>query len=313
MTDELNEMVQYRSFSKISSYLKNQSCLSDREIGIYFLQGLEPSFRIKLQGQLRAEDPKHHTDDPCTLAEISAAALFVLLSNHAEFSCQEVPSILIKKESLNLSSNLIIDAIVAAITKQPNMELQQLMERRMDKQKGIHAIAQSKKEPEVSSLKKSDSITIIPEPHSRYITPIQVDKPIKLVYQSPNQIITIPTQFQDSQTMAEQQTILAIKITNSSQDTKPKPSNRENVLVLANNIQDTSQDYDTSQVMPNEAPQEVEQAAAKAPSKAMLPLVTPSQPLSPPISKFLHIPEMPCNLKILPDPSKNDSENKSST
>ena len=47
----------------------------------------------------------------------------------------------------------------------------------------------------------------------------------------------------------EQQNILAIEI-QDFQDTMPKPSNKEKVLVLANNAQDTSQDYDTSNTIP---------------------------------------------------------------
>ena len=119
-------------FLKISSYLKNQSCLSDREIGKYFLQGLEPTFRIKVLGQLKVEDPKHHTYDLHTLSEISAAALFVLSLNHTEFNHQEVPSILIKKENLNLSqekSDLIIKAIIATIAEKTEFQQE---ERRMN-------------------------------------------------------------------------------------------------------------------------------------------------------------------------------------
>ena len=254
----------YRSFSKISSYLKNQSRLSDREIGIYFLQGLEPSFRLKVQTQLKAEDPKHHTDNPHTLSEISAAALFVLSSNHAEFRRREVPSISINQENLDLSqerSDLIIEAIVAAITdRQPKMELQQFRGRkednrttRMNKQQDIR----SKKDPEVSDLKKSDSKVISTPQYYRYITPIN---DTNLTRKSPDRAITIPAQSRVHN--AELQSILAIKIQDSSQlqDTKPLPISKENVLVLTNTTQESSKDYDilASHFHLSQAPQKVE-------------------------------------------------------
>ncbi|KAF8817594.1 hypothetical protein BYT27DRAFT_7063144, partial [Phlegmacium glaucopus] len=67
-----------RSFLMIAAFLKNKSRLTDREISGYFMQGMDPSFRAEVQSQLRAENPRHHTDDPYTLAEIFSAALFVL-------------------------------------------------------------------------------------------------------------------------------------------------------------------------------------------------------------------------------------------
>ena len=70
-----------KTFLTVATYLKNKSRLMDREISIYFLQGLQPSFHEKVQNQLKAEDPKHHSNDPYTLAKISAAALFSYRAN----------------------------------------------------------------------------------------------------------------------------------------------------------------------------------------------------------------------------------------
>ena len=75
-----------RSFLTVATYLKNKARLTDREISIYFLKGLEQSFRDKVQGQLKAENPTHHSDDPYTLTEISMAALFVLSCDHTGYT-----------------------------------------------------------------------------------------------------------------------------------------------------------------------------------------------------------------------------------
>ena len=112
----------------------------------------------------------------------------------------------------------------------------------MDKQQDIR----SKKEPEVSSLKKSDS-NIISEPHYRYVTPIKDSNQKNLPHQSPDPPITIPIQCRERDNM--QPKILAIKIQNSSYNIKPKPNSQENVLVLSKSIQRTSNDYDTSKLL----------------------------------------------------------------
>ncbi|PPQ82280.1 hypothetical protein CVT26_013954 [Gymnopilus dilepis] len=67
--------IYYRSFFVMSTYLKDQGKINDREMSRLFLQGLHSSFRKQVRDQLYAENPKHHTDDPFTLAEIRAAAL----------------------------------------------------------------------------------------------------------------------------------------------------------------------------------------------------------------------------------------------
>ena len=84
------------------------------------MQGLEKTFRDKVQGQLRAENPKHHSDDPYTLADISTAALFVLSSFHMEYIKKEVSPVPIKKETFDLSSryeHLNINAIADEVAK----------------------------------------------------------------------------------------------------------------------------------------------------------------------------------------------------
>lgn len=108
-----------RSFLTVATYLKKKSRLTDREISIYFLQGLEKQFRDKVQGQLRAENPTHHSDDPYSLSEISVAALFVLSCNPTEISPKEKVKP-IKKETFDLSQgyeNLNINAIAEEVAK----------------------------------------------------------------------------------------------------------------------------------------------------------------------------------------------------
>ena len=94
--------VYWRSFLTMATYLKKKSCPTDREISIYFLQGLEKKFCDKVQGQLRAENPMHHSDDPYSLSKISMAALFVLSCNPTEISPKDKP-MMVKKETFDLS------------------------------------------------------------------------------------------------------------------------------------------------------------------------------------------------------------------
>jgi hypothetical protein len=118
-----------RSFLTVATYLKSKSRLTDREISFYFLQGLQPSFREQVQNQLKAENPKHHSDDPYTLAEISTAALFVLSCDHMGFARSEMPPVPVKKEMFDLSQgyeNLNINAIVEEVAKRiSSLERQQ--------------------------------------------------------------------------------------------------------------------------------------------------------------------------------------------
>ena len=46
-----------RNFLTVVTYLKKKTRLTEQKISIYFLQGLEPSFRDKVQGQLKAKNP----------------------------------------------------------------------------------------------------------------------------------------------------------------------------------------------------------------------------------------------------------------
>ena len=70
-------------FMMITAFLKSKQCLTDREISTYFMEGLDSKFRAKIKGQLKAEEPKHHIDNPFTLSQISAAALLVLSCDHS--------------------------------------------------------------------------------------------------------------------------------------------------------------------------------------------------------------------------------------
>src|SRR5712664_1694824 len=111
-----------RTFLTVATYLKKKSRLTDREISIYFLQGLAPVFREKVQSQLKAENPKHHSDDPYSLSEISTAALFVLSCDHAGTVTARrdgTPSP-VKRETFNISKgyeNLNINAIAEEVAK----------------------------------------------------------------------------------------------------------------------------------------------------------------------------------------------------
>ncbi|KAF8810009.1 hypothetical protein BYT27DRAFT_7092636, partial [Phlegmacium glaucopus] len=115
-----------RSFLTIATFLKSKSRLTDREISGYFVQGMDPSFRAEVQSQLRAENPRHHSDDPYTLAEISSAALFVLTCNYTDFPRKEITTatIPIKKETYDMSQgfgSLNIGAIASEIMKHLNL------------------------------------------------------------------------------------------------------------------------------------------------------------------------------------------------
>jgi hypothetical protein len=115
-----------RSFLTIATYLKNKKKLSDREISIYFTQGLDNKFRAKVKDQLKAENPKHHTDDPYTLAEISTAALFVLSCDHTMDPEERIQEPTIKKEHFDmtkldssfLNGNINVSTLVSEIVKQ---------------------------------------------------------------------------------------------------------------------------------------------------------------------------------------------------
>lgn len=98
----------YRAFAKIATFLKDKNRLTDREISSQFLRGLNYSFRQRVRAQLRAENPKHHTDDPYKLSEISAAALFLLSCNAEDLmsssDASSEPAPIVKKEVFDASS-----------------------------------------------------------------------------------------------------------------------------------------------------------------------------------------------------------------
>ena len=118
-----------RVFLTMATYLKKKKHLTDRENSVYFFQGLNPSFRDKVQGQLKAENPTHHTDNPYSVPEISKAALFILSCDHTDVDDQEASSVPIKKEMFDLShgyDNLNINALVEEIAKRiSSLEKQQ--------------------------------------------------------------------------------------------------------------------------------------------------------------------------------------------
>jgi hypothetical protein len=112
-----------RTFLTVATYLKKKSRLTDREISIYFLQGLALAFREKVQAQLKAENPKHHSDDPYSLSEISTAALFVLSCDHAGVRQHEGSPSPVKKETFDMSKgygSLNISAIAEEVAKRIN-------------------------------------------------------------------------------------------------------------------------------------------------------------------------------------------------
>ena len=109
----------------ITTFLKSKQRLTDREISIYFMEGLDSKFRAKVQGQLKAEEPKHHADDPFTLAQILAAALLILSYDHSRGakSGSQGPAIKQKISDLApdfLKGNFNLSTLVSEIVKQLN-------------------------------------------------------------------------------------------------------------------------------------------------------------------------------------------------
>ncbi|PPQ75015.1 hypothetical protein CVT25_005597 [Psilocybe cyanescens] len=101
----------YRLFTKISRFLKAKNKLNDREISSLFMRGFDYAFRLQVRAQLRAENPKHHSDDPYTLSQICEAALFILSCNHDNvdtgallMESAAAASSTIKRERFDLSS-----------------------------------------------------------------------------------------------------------------------------------------------------------------------------------------------------------------
>ena len=119
-----------RLFLTIAAFLKKKDRLSDREISVYFMEGLDGSFRAKVQSQLKAEKPKHHSDDPYTLPQISEAALFVLSCSYGSTMKESEPTMpSIKKEHFDMSNldskymgNANLSTLVSEIVKQLNLQ-----------------------------------------------------------------------------------------------------------------------------------------------------------------------------------------------
>ena len=118
------------SFLPITSFLRNKSHLSKREISLYFLQGLEHTLKYKVQGQLQIEKLRNLADNLYTLEEISAAVIVIL-----SWNCGEKPRIeelgpSIKKEHHDLSEinqsflngNSNISMLILEIIKQLNVQ-----------------------------------------------------------------------------------------------------------------------------------------------------------------------------------------------
>ncbi|KAH9483411.1 hypothetical protein JR316_0002877 [Psilocybe cubensis] len=124
----------YRAFSKISRFLKSKNKLNDREISNLFMRGLDYAFRVQVRAQLRAENPKHHSDDPYTLNQICEAALFILSCNHDDTeivapALEASPSV--KREHFDISSiapalqqtsNFNMSALALELIKQMNLQ-----------------------------------------------------------------------------------------------------------------------------------------------------------------------------------------------
>ena len=68
----------YREFCKIWYFLRSRDRVSDREASKLFILGFNSSFRIRLEEQLKLQNPRHHRDDPFGFSELYDTAIFVL-------------------------------------------------------------------------------------------------------------------------------------------------------------------------------------------------------------------------------------------
>ncbi|EED83842.1 predicted protein [Postia placenta Mad-698-R] len=68
----------YRDFMAITKHLIAQHRLSPIEQSRAFLRGFQPALLTRLETRLHLKHPDHYTDDPYTMAEIHAAATFIL-------------------------------------------------------------------------------------------------------------------------------------------------------------------------------------------------------------------------------------------
>ncbi|EED84101.1 predicted protein [Postia placenta Mad-698-R] len=68
----------YRDFMAITKHLIAQHRLSPIEQSRAFLRGFQPALLTRLETRLHLKHPDHYADDPYTMAEIHAAATFIL-------------------------------------------------------------------------------------------------------------------------------------------------------------------------------------------------------------------------------------------
>ncbi|EED81133.1 predicted protein [Postia placenta Mad-698-R] len=68
----------YRDFMAITKHLIAQHRLSTIEQSRAFLRGFQPALLTRLETRLHLKHPDHYADDPYTMAEIHAAATFIL-------------------------------------------------------------------------------------------------------------------------------------------------------------------------------------------------------------------------------------------
>ncbi|EED83375.1 predicted protein [Postia placenta Mad-698-R] len=68
----------YRDFMAITKHLITQHRLSTIEQSRAFLRGFQPALLTQLKTRLHFKHPDHYADDPYTMAEIHAAATFIL-------------------------------------------------------------------------------------------------------------------------------------------------------------------------------------------------------------------------------------------
>ncbi|OSX55906.1 hypothetical protein POSPLADRAFT_1063300 [Postia placenta MAD-698-R-SB12] len=105
----------YRDFMAITKHLIAQHRLSTIEQSRAFLRGFQPALLTRLETQLHLKHPDHYADDPYTMAEIHAAATFILhgtsstpttAANQAIASTSNtsttVPSGMIKTEDISM-------------------------------------------------------------------------------------------------------------------------------------------------------------------------------------------------------------------
>jgi hypothetical protein len=117
----------YRSFLRISMFLKKKDRLSEREIATLFMQGLHVDFRRHVREQLRIKNPDHHPDDPWLLAEIYAAAVMIV-PRQISTSDTKAQDATIKKEVFDMSNlgsgshdSQWAETIVSTIIKKLNL------------------------------------------------------------------------------------------------------------------------------------------------------------------------------------------------